>query len=74
MNETEKFDGLKENSFSFQSVRDQKVIIYWENRLIKILSGKDAEKFLRRIEGKKDPEIQLALAKVTGNFKRGNEK
>jgi hypothetical protein len=32
------------------------------------------EKILNSIEGKDHKEIQLVMAKITGNFKRGNEK
>jgi len=73
MNKTDKRGRLKEKPFRFQSVKDQKVLIYCENRLVKTLSGKHSERFLRKIVGMEDPEIQLALAKVTGNFKHGNE-
>lgn len=74
MNETKRPDLLKVNSFSFKLLKDRRVMIYWKNRLLKILIGKGAERFLRSIQGKEDSEIQLALAKLTGNFKRGNEK
>lgn len=39
-----------------------------------ILKDKKAQKFLDKIFGKNENEIQLELAKTTGNFKHGNEK
>ncbi len=39
-----------------------------------VLKGNDAEKFLSKINyAHNDSEKQLIMAKVTGNFKRGNE-
>lgn len=65
---------LDENPFEYQITKDNRVLIYWANRLIKTLKGKEAEKLIARIESADEKDIQLALAKVTGNFKRGNEK
>ncbi|HDX9627391.1 TPA: ABC transporter ATP-binding protein [Bacillus cereus] len=40
-----------------------------------ILKGNDAKKFLYKINhAHNDTEKQLIMAKVTGNFKRGNER
>ena len=42
---------------------------------MKILKGKEAEKFLKRIEvAVNEKKEHLILAKITGNFKRGNER
>lgn len=38
------------------------------------LRGTDAAKFLAPIDRTDAPGAQLVMAKVTGNFKRGNEK
>ncbi|MFB5761747.1 hypothetical protein [Paenibacillus medicaginis] len=66
---------LEEEVFSYRSTKDQKVILYWQGRQVMILQGKDSEKFLQRIATANDSkEEQLIMAKVTGNFKRGNEK
>lgn len=65
---------LDENPFEYQITKDNRVLIYWASRLIKTLKGKEAEKLITRIDSADEKEIQLALAKVTGNFKRGNEK
>jgi len=67
-------DRLKEDPFEYKVTKSGKVFVYWNNKEIKILSGKAADKFLRKIENKSDFEVQLELAKVTGHFKHGNER
>ena len=74
MSDIDKRDRLKENPFSYKVNKDNKVMIFWDNKQIKILKGKEALKFLSRVEGRNQFEVQLELAKITGNFKRGNEK
>jgi hypothetical protein len=43
---------------------------------IKIVKDKEAERLIAKIQEVEDnmTEVQLLLAKITGNFKRGNEK
>jgi len=52
------------------------VVIYYEGKQIKIVKEKEAERLLAKILEVKGQikEVQLLLAKITGNFKRGNEK
>ena len=38
------------------------------------LKNKMAQKFIKQIEGLDDSEKQLVMARITGNFKRGNER
>lgn len=63
-----------EEVFTYKITKDHKVFIYWKGKQVAILTGKASEKFLSSIDGKDYLEIQLVMAKVTGNFKRGNEK
>ncbi len=65
---------LAEMPFSFRETKNADVLIYWKNKRIKILKGKDSAKFIAQIKDKADLEQQLILAKITGNFKRGNER
>ncbi len=69
----DKRNKLTENPFRYFITKSQKVLIHWQNKLIKTLSLKESIKFIARIEGKSDREVQLELAKITGNFKHGNE-
>ena len=74
MNNIDKRNRLKEECFSYRVSKDNKVFIFWYEKQVMILKGKESEKFLAKI-GKADTmEAQLIMAKVTGNFKHGNEK
>jgi len=50
------------------------VLLYWQNKQVMILKDKEAQKFLGKIEGLDPKQAQLVMAKITGNFKRGNER
>jgi hypothetical protein len=67
-------DRLDEPNFSYRLGRDGRVFIDWHGRQVMALKGRAAESFLRKIEGRDARAAQLAMAKVTGNFKRGNER
>jgi hypothetical protein len=62
------------DAFSFQASKDVKVFISWQGRRVATLAGSWAQGFLARTEGLPPAEQQLAMARVTGNFKRGNER
>ncbi len=70
----DKRNKLDEEFFSYRVSKDNKVFIYWHEKQVMILKGKDSEKFLSRIENADSKEAQLIMAKITGNFKHGNEK
>ena len=73
-NNVDKRHRLGENPFSYQVTKDNKVLISWHDKLVKVLKGKSAEKLIHRLGDLNAKEQQLELAKVTGNFKRGNER
>lgn len=64
----------EENVFSYRLTKDGKVFIYWYDKQVTILKGKKASKFISKIDRVNQEEQQLLMARVTGNFKRGNEK
>lgn len=70
----DKKNRFDEEVFTYKVTKDQKVFIYWYGKQVTILSGKERDKFLSRISDADAREAQLIMAKVTGNFKRGNEK
>ncbi|SEM54086.1 hypothetical protein SAMN04487786_2064 [Paenisporosarcina quisquiliarum] len=75
MDGIDKRNRLEENPFSYKISKDNTVFIEFHGKRVKILKGKEGEKFLKRIEvAGNDKEVQLILAKITGNFKRGNER
>lgn len=65
---------LEEKPFAYTAAKDGKVFISWNGRRVMILQGEQAKRFLQKVEGADSRQAQLAMAKVTGNFKRGNEK
>ncbi len=65
---------LEENPFDYQITKDQRVLLFWNDKHIKTLAGQEARKFIDKIGALDESAAQLLLAKVTGNFKRGNER
>lgn len=65
---------LSEEVFSYKVSKDKKVFLYWYGKQVMIVKDKEAEKFLSRIADADFQESQMIMAKLTGNFKRGNEK
>ena len=74
MAEIDKRGKLEEQPFDFQITKDERVLIYWDNRIIMTLKGQAAKKLITKLAGADEASIQMALAKVTGNFKHGNER
>ncbi len=60
--------------FTYRLIKDDKVFIYWHGKPVMILKDKEAQRFIHKTENLSDDELQLVMAKVTGNFKRGNER
>lgn len=65
---------LEGEPFRYRAVKDGRVMIYFEGRLIKTLAGKPAERLLLEMVDREPSEQQLLLAKATGHFKHGNER
>jgi hypothetical protein len=74
MTEIDKRHVLDEQVFTYRVSKDDKVFISWYGKQVAILDGKEALKFISKIEQLGSKEAQLVMAKVTGNFKRGNER
>lgn len=70
---TEK-NSLEDSPFKFRRYKNGNVSVFWNNKEVTILKGGNAQKFLAEIEDKSEYETQLVMAKITGNFKRGNER
>jgi hypothetical protein len=62
------------DEFDYRVHKDGTVRIAWRGRVVKTLAGPAAARFLVRVEGAEPAVAQLAMAKATGNFKRGNER
>ncbi|MCL1696917.1 MULTISPECIES: hypothetical protein [unclassified Lysinibacillus] len=76
MSEIDKRNRLSEEPFTYQFTKKGTVVIYYEGKQIKFVKDKEAERLITRIKEVEDDRtaVQLLLAKITGNFKRGNEK
>jgi len=60
--------------FSFDKHKDDRVTIFHKGRPVTSLKGKRALGFLHKMNGTGCSEQQIVMAKITGNFKRGNER
>lgn len=69
----DKRNKLDSQPFAYRIAKDGKIFISWNNKQIMTVKDKKAEALLKKIEGKDSKAVQLALAKITGNFKHGNE-
>ncbi len=74
MKEIDKRHKLDEEVFSYRATKDGKVFLFWHRKQIKILKGLAAQEFLEDISDAETKEAQLLMARITGNFKHGNER
>ncbi|MBE7125815.1 hypothetical protein [Bacillus mycoides] len=75
MKKTDKRNRLVDMMFHYRVTKNNIVLIEYYGKQIIILKGNDAEKFLNKINrASNEKEKQLIMAKITGNFKRGNER
>jgi len=65
---------FNEKPFSYKLLKDHKAQLYWRSQPVSVINGKDYNKLLRVIALDNIYELQLFLAKITGQFKRGNER
>ncbi len=66
---------LVEDPFSHRVTKDAKVLVSRGGRLVVTLAGNDAKKAIAAIEAARDEAaVQQALARATGNYRRGNER
>lgn len=70
----DKRNKLDEEPFAYKISKDNRIFISWQGKQVTVLKEKDSDKFLARIRNTDSKEAQLIMAKVTGNFKHGNEK
>lgn len=67
-------DPLADEPFSYHARADGTIVISYHAAPITILRGRAAERFADRIAGAGAAAGQQLMARVTGNFKRGNER
>jgi hypothetical protein len=74
MSEVDKRNRLDDDVFAYREAKDGVVHISWYGKHVMTLKGPQARKFLIKIADLDGKQAQLAMAKITGNFKRGNER
>lgn len=62
------------NLFSYQITNNNKILIFRNNKRIKIVKGKWCDNFIASLHSLSEEDIQLKLAKITGHYKHGNER
>lgn len=62
------------NPFSYQITNNNKILIFRNNKRIKIVKGKWCDNFIASLHSLSEEDIQLKLAKITGHYKHGNER
>lgn len=73
-NTIDKRGKLDEKMFSYKITKDKKVFISWHGKRVTTLSDSKAADFIMAIRDADGKEVQLIMAKATGNFRHGNEK
>ena len=67
-------DPLADEPFSHRTRADGTVVISYRTAPVTFLRGRAAERFATRIAGADASAAQRLMARLTGNFKRGNER
>ena len=62
-----------EEPFSYRSTKSGSVRISYRGRTVTTLSGREATKFIAKVEADQGANAQLVMAKATGHFKHGTE-
>ncbi len=67
---------LELEPFAYQLTKSGSILINYEGKQVVMLKGKDAERLSAKLASATGDteQVQMLLAKATGNFKRGNEK
>jgi hypothetical protein len=60
--------------FTYRVRKSGEVEIFHRGRLASTLRGNDAEDFKQEVQDEASAEAQQLMARVTGNYKHGNER
>ena len=74
MSNIDKRGKLEESPFSYFISKDRKLHISFHHKEVMVLKDNKANELIRKMDHASDFEIQMLLAKATGNFKHGNER
>ena len=67
-------EDLGDLGFSFRQLKSGEVEVLHHGRRASVLRGRDAQAFLAKVESASVTEAQQHMARVTGNYRRGNER
>ena len=67
-------DPLSDEPFKYIQTKNGLVLISFQGKVITTLGGKDAARFLAKVQSLDTKGVQLVMAKATGHFKHGNER
>ena len=62
------------SDYTFRSTKDGKVFISWKGKIVMTLKGSRSSAFLAAVDDAPEELAQLEMARITGNFKHGNER
>lgn len=65
---------MAHETFTYQTLKNETIRIFWEGRCVMTLGGTRAAKLASELADANENEVQALLQRVTGNFKRGNER
>jgi len=65
---------INEKPFGYKLLKENRAQISYKNKVVSVISGKDYQQLRRVIDLENIMELQLFLAKITGQFKHGNER
>jgi hypothetical protein len=60
--------------FDYQITKRGVIRIFWEGRCVMTLGGQRGQELARDLAEADEDKVQSLLQRVTGNFKRGNER
>ncbi|MEM1154639.1 MAG: hypothetical protein AAGI44_10880 [Pseudomonadota bacterium] len=60
--------------FHYRASKDGLVQIFYRQKMVTTVNGRDAVKLLSKLESASEENAQLLMAKATGHFKHGNER
>jgi hypothetical protein len=72
MSDNDQDDG--DLGFTWQRMKNGEVRVLHHGKLASTLRGRDAEEFLAEADGADEAAMQQSMARLTGNYKHGNER
>lgn len=72
--ESKKVSGLGDYPYSYKLGKEGKIIIYYYDKQVKVISGKKSKSLIEKLDWANEDEEQIILAKISGNLKSLKEK